>query len=315
MKARRRSFLWGLVWLLVIYLTMARDGKALASPATFITALPVSQDQLVVRFTAIPGFSTGDPTPLGRSLSSVHFPTTFLYGATGNLALALQPEQQFGLMGENTLRGRQTRSAGGFGDTLLFARYTLVDWDWPRNTFRIAPLVGAYLPTGYYDQSDHLGRLPQNLQSGSGSADPFMGMTAAWYNPLYGFAWDATWRHNPAASSGFRLGDKARTDGQFEWRLWPWTLPTDYVPNYVWGEIETNLVWNGKDRTGGAVDDASGGFTWLLWLGLEYQNIYWEFGGEVGVPLVQSLNGTGRLTQTVAFVFFFEYYLAMPSWR
>jgi hypothetical protein len=294
---------------------LMREGVSWSVPATFITALPVSQDQVVVRFTSFPELSMDDPTTLNRELGKVEFPTTLLYGATSTLALALEPEQEFSFVSENTAAGRLSRSASGFADTLFFARYTLVDIDWPRNTLRLAPLAGAYLPTGYYNKSDFLGRLPSYMQSGSGSVDPFFGLTAAWYNPLYGFSWDATYRYNPPASSGFRLGDEARTDGSLEWRVWPWTLPATYVPNELWGELETNLIWDSRSQVGQASDLSTGGLTWVWWIGLQYPTIYWELGAEVGVPVVQNLYGHGRLGKTILFVIFYEYYVATPSWR
>jgi hypothetical protein len=288
--------------------------SAHGSPATFITALPISHDQLLLRFTSQQFFDFHDASSLDRDLSLVQFPTTFFYGATATLALALEPEQQFAFMQQNTAQGRLTRSASGFGDTLFFARYTLVDIDWPLNTVRVAPLLGAFFPTGYYDKSDHLGLLPQEMQSGSGSAAPYLGVTAAWDNPVREVSWDATYRANPPASPGFHLGDEFRTDGQFQVRLWPWPLPTDHVPYFVWLDFETNLIWDARSRINGATDDATGGLTWLFWAGIQLQYIYWEGGALVGVPLVQELNGAGRLSETVAFLVFFEYYFAMPSW-
>ncbi len=303
-----------LILLLAFALMAGHALPALASPATFITALPISQDQLLVRFTSQPFFDFHDSSPLDRDLSLVQFPTTFFYGATSTLALALEPEQQFALMGQDTARGRVTRSASGFGDTLFFARYTLVDIDWPLNTIRVAPLAGAFLPTGYYDKSDHLGLLPEQMQSGSGSVDPYLGVTAAWDNPVHEISWDATWRANPPASPGYRLGDEVRTDGQFQIRLWPYPLPTDHVPYFVWLDFETNLIWDARSRINGVTDNSTGGFTWLFWGGIQLQYIYWEAGALVGVPLLQKLNGPDRLSNTVAFLVFFEYYLAMPSW-
>jgi hypothetical protein len=117
--------------LLVFAFSMLRARAAQGSPATFITALPISQDQLLVRFTSQSFFDFHDASPLDRDLSLAQFPTTFFYGATATLALALEPEQQFALMGQDTAQGRVTRSASGFGDT-LFSRATL----WSTSTGR-----------------------------------------------------------------------------------------------------------------------------------------------------------------------------------
>ena len=290
--------------------------KLRAAPATFITALPVSQDQLLARFSFNPTLSSNPSAPSGGTqVNNYQFPETFLYGLTDKIALALDTRQGFSSMQEGLPQGSQSLSASGFGDTLVFARYTLLDLDYPGSTFRIAPLLGAYLPTGYYRQSNSAGPLPLALQNGSGSVDSFLGLTAAFYNRNYGFSWDATWRHNLPASGGFDLGDEYRTDGEFEWRLLPRSLPSSYLPNELWGVVETNCIWNNRSVVSGSLDSASGGFTWLFWSGVDYATLHWELGAEVGVPVIQNLNGPGAIDQIVSFRLFYEYYLAMPSWR
>ncbi len=309
-KKRQACFLLSVVLLLgpLIHLH--------AAPATFITALPVSQDQLLARFSFNPTLSSNPSAPSGGTqLNNYQFPETFLYGLTDKIALALDARQGFSSMQEGLPQGSQNLSASGFGDTLVFARYTLFDIDRPGSTFRIAPLLGAYLPTGYYDKSNASGLLPQALQNGSGSVDPFMGLTAAFYNRNYGWSWDATWRHNLPSPGGFDLGDEARTDGEFEFRIFPHSLPSSFLPNELWGVFETNLISNNRSEIAGNLDSASGGFSWLFWSGFDYATLHWELGAEVGVPVVQNLNGPGQVKQIVSFRLFYEYYLAMPSWR
>ena len=291
---------------LALAILLFRPRLALASPATFITALPVSKDQIVARLSAL-GSSYRDASAGSDNINVARFPVTFLYGATSRWALALQPGAQIGQM----TQGGSASGSSGASDTLLFLRYTLLDKDWPRNTFRIAPVAGAYLPTGFNDASGPSGRLPSPLQSGSGSADSLLGLTAAWYNPRYGTSWDATWRHNPPASASFDLGDTARADGQFELRLWPRTLPKDHVPDFIWADFETNLVWNGLT---GVPDAANGGFAWLGWAGLEYQSVFWEAGALAGWPLAQNIPN-GASSRGMSVLVFAEYYLSMPSWN
>lgn len=301
---------------LVVFLLLAWSAaKAWASPATFITALPVAQDQVIVRFNAEPALSTGDDTPLNRNFLNLQFPTDFAYGATGKLAIFMTVDQGLGLERQNTPQGRVTRSSSGFGDTLLFARYTLIDVDKPASTFRITPVFGAYLPSGFYDKSDHLGRLPGELQNGSGSLDPYFGLAESFYTMRYGISWDATYRYNPSASPGFALGDEARTDFQFEHLLYPWDIRSELPAHELWGTVETNLIWDQRNRVDGAIDNQSGGVSWLIDAGLEWAALDWEVGAVAEVPVVQRLFGTGRLTEDVGMVAFFEYYITMPSWR
>lgn len=300
---------------LIVATLILNGAKGLASPVTFITALPVSQDQVIVRFNASPSLSTGDSTALNRNLVNLQFPTDFLYGVTGKLAFALTVNQGVTFEREDTSQGRVTRSASGFGDTLLFARYTLIDVDHPNSTFRIAPVLGAYLPSGYYNKSDHLGRLPGELQSGSGSVAPFAGVAESYYTKYHGISWDATYRYNPPASPGFALGDEARTDIQYEHLLDPWIIRSEFPAHEIWGDLESNLIWDQMSRVGGHEDHSSGGVSWLIDAGVEWATLNWEVGAVAEVPVIQYLYGSGRLTEDVGMIAFFEYYLTMPSWR
>jgi hypothetical protein len=302
------AFIFVLAWL-------GLATRALASPATFITALPVAQDQVIVRFNAEPTLSTGDDTRLNRNFLDLQFPTDFAYGATGKLAIFLTVDQGVGLDRQNSAEGRVTRSSSGFGDTLLFARYTLIDIDKPASTFRITPVLGAYLPSGYSDKSDHLGRLPGELQNGSGSVDPYVGLAESFYTMHYGISWDATYRYNPSASPGFTLGNEGRTDFQFEHLLYPWSIRSELPAHELWGTVETNLIWNQRNRVAATTDNQSGGVSWLVDAGLEWAALDWEVGAVAEVPVVQRLYGTGRLTEDIGMVAFFEYYITMPSWR
>ncbi len=287
---------------------------ASASPVTFITALPVSQDQLITRFNVNPMLSTGDSSALNRNLLNLQFPTTFLYGVTGKLALFLTVNQGVAFEREDTAEGRVTRSSSGFGDTLLFGRYTLIDVDTALTTFRIAPVLGAYLPTGFYNKSDHLGTLPGGLQSGSGSVDPFVGLTESYYTKYHGISWDATYRYTPPASHGFALGDEARTDIQYEHLLDPWTIRSELPAREIWFTIESNLIWDQRSRVAGHTDNSSGCLSWLVDAGPEWATLDWEVGAVAEVPLIQHLYGR-QVTEDVGVIAFFEYYFAMPSWR
>lgn len=306
---------WSGLSLFLFVVVILDSTGAWASPVTFITALPVSQDQLITRFNLNPILSSGDPSALNRNFVNLQFPTTFLYGVTGKLAVFLTVNQGVGVEREDTAEGRVTRSSSGFGDTLLFGRYTLIDVDHPASTFRIAPVLGAYLPSGCYNKSDHLGRLPGELQSGSGSVDPFVGLTESYYTKYHGISWDATYRHNPSASHGFALGDEARTDIQYEHLLDPWVIRSELPAHEIWFTIESNLIWDQKSRVASQTDNSSGGLSWLVDAGPEWATLNWEVGAVAEVPIIQHLYGQHRLSEDVGVIAFFEYYLAMPSWH
>jgi hypothetical protein len=260
-----------------------------AAPITFNTALPVASQEGILRGQYVLVRATGDPTPLGRSITVQATPVALAYGVTPRLAL-------FGIVPYidkslelNTPAGRIERSASGIGDLLFLGRYTAYALDRLGSTIRLAPFVGLKLPTGKDDVSDGLGRLPRPLQPGSGSWDGFGGVVFTWQTLGWEFDADAGYRKN-TASDGFRFGDQAFTDASFQYRVWPRLLEAG-VPAYVFAVAESNLIISGRDRVGGVPDLDSGGTRWNVGLGLQYVTERFVIEGIYQVPAVQRLNG------------------------
>jgi hypothetical protein len=139
--------------------------QLLASPATFVTALPVARDQWLIRFNAQPSFGSSDSR-------SVQFPITNAFGITSRWAFFLNLNQGFASLTEGATKTRLDSS--GSGDTLGFVRYTLFRIDKPLSTLRIAPLAGISIPTGDNSLKGPQGLLPGSLQTGSGTLDPHL---------------------------------------------------------------------------------------------------------------------------------------------
>jgi hypothetical protein len=285
----------------------------LSAPITFVTALPVAQDQLVWRNYFDPSYKGDDPTAANRDLWNLLYNPVFAWGPTADLAIFGSLTPQYSLLNENLAQGRVTRTAGGLGDSLLFARYTAYAKDFLGATLRIDPLAGLYFPTGWYNKSDIYGRLPQDMQGGSGSVDPYFGLTTMWKTQADEFDWDVTYRYNPAASSGYRLGNSFHTDFAYYRRVVPWILPDIGLDNQVWVGLETNLIRDGTNRVSGTIDPNTGGFVWYLDPGIFYGTPFWTAGMAVQVPVIQDLNGVGRLSGSFRFFLYFEYYFMMPS--
>jgi len=300
----------------IIGVLLAVGGTAISAPITFITALPVAQDQLVVRSYQEGKFGSTD----SENSYYLLFPQTFAYGPTGSLALFATVGLVDNYLVQPEATHRVTRNSSGFGDSLFFARYTLIHIDWPPDpvepnggaTLRFTPLAGAYLPTGRYNIADAYGRLPLSMQTGSGSVDPYWGAAAGYQTADYELDWDATYRYNTAASSGFRLGNEARTDLSFQYRVWPWRLPAG-VSDYLLLVMETNLIWDGISRIAGAPNLNTGGFTWFIDFGTYYATPQGTFGGVVQIPVVQSLNGVGQIPVHLRVQLYFERYFGLPS--
>jgi hypothetical protein len=260
-----------------------------AGPITFLTALPVSKGDAILRGQAEVVRATDDPSPMDRELTVLAAPTALAYGATRRLALfAVVPFVDKSL-DVDTPAGRVERGKSGLGDSLFFGRYTLLQVDRPGETIRLAPFGGLKVPTGDHRERDRLGRLPRPLQLGTGSWDPLFGTAFTWQTLAWEFDADAAYLVRTTADR-FRFGDVAQADASFQYRLWPRRLGPG-VPAFLYGVLETNLVWQGKDRMGDVVDQDSGGVTWFLDPGIQFVTRRWILEAAVQLPAVQELNG------------------------
>ncbi|HLK80823.1 MAG TPA: hypothetical protein VKT99_04905 [Xanthobacteraceae bacterium] len=299
-----------LLWALALLLLA---NKLEAAPLTFVTALPISQDLFTIRQYAQPGHSTGGPAGLNGNLWNLNFPTVLIWGPIPRVAIFGSIDPEYSLINETLSGKRQTRTASGFGDSLLFARYTLYHRDSLDETFQIDPLVGLFLPTGYYNKSDHLGRLPLPMQNGSGSVDTYLGYAAIHKTLTWEIDWDSTYQYDPPASSGFQHGSSAHADIAIFRRLTPWVMPDQGVPRELWGGLETNFIWQDRSQIGGRTDGSTGGIVWYLDPSFYYASRFWSTGAAIQIPVVQHLFGHGQLSSRYNLFIYFEYYLIAPS--
>jgi Putative MetA-pathway of phenol degradation len=263
---------------------------ATAAPITFNTALPVAKEELIVRVQSKILRSTDDPSSADRELTVWFAPVVAAYGLTGKLALfgilpTLDKEMEL-----STPSGRVSRGDTGIGDFTAMARYTVWKKDLPGRTTRLAPFIALEMPSGDDNEADSLGRLPQTLQLGSGSWDPSIGLVMTRQD--LGGQVDASlsYKFNTEANN-FEFGDTGRFDLSYQHRVWPRKL-SGGVPGFLYGVLESNLVWLDKNEVNGVDDDNSGGVTWHLAPGIQYvtKRTVAEFA--VQVPIVQDLNGT-----------------------
>lgn len=260
-----------------------------AAPITFNTALPVAKGEGILRVQSKYLRATGDPSPMDRELEVWSFPIVGVYGLTEKLAL-------FGIapflvkdLDVTTPAGRRTRDVEGLGDMTFLARYTAWHRDRPGQTTRIAPFIGMEVPTGKDDEKDALGRLPQSLQLGSGSWDPFAGMVMTWQTLDWQFDASASYKFNTQAND-FRFGDVARLDLSYQYRLWPRELGSG-VPAFFYAVLESNLVWQDKNEVSGVDDRNSGGTILYLAPGIQYVTKRFVVEAAVQLPVVQDLSG------------------------
>ncbi len=270
---------------------MGWTGIARAAPETFNTALPVAKREFVVREQFLYGKSSEDPSPAGRVVEVLGAISVVGYGVTGDLAVfGVLPYLHKELEATMPGGGRATRNDNGIGDARLFGRYTIFKNNFPGGSFRVAPFAGIELPTGDDDESDGLGTLPATLQLGSGSWDSFAGVVATYQTLDYQIDAQVSYKVNTEANN-FEFGDETRFDASLQYRLWPRDLSVG-VPGFLYGILETNVTYRGKNVFGGVDDPNSGGTTLFVAPGLQYVTKRWILEAIVQLPAFQDLNGT-----------------------
>lgn len=295
--------------LLLLAVTLAVGPEATAGPITFLTALPVAQDQGVLRVQYLRVRATDDPTPLGRELTVDALPVVVAMGLNARLAAFVAVPYLDKSIELTTPGGRVSRGASGIGDTLLLARYTAFAHDEPGATLRIAPFLGVKAPTGSHNESDRFGRLPQPLQAGSGSWDGIAGVAFTRQTLAWELDADAAYRVNGEADR-FRFGNEALADVSFQYRVWPRQLAED-IPSFIYAVVESNLDWRERDELNGVPDPGSGGSTLDLVLGLQYVREKYILEAAVRRPVVQNLRA-GALQRDYELTFGFRLNFSLP---
>ena len=263
---------------------------AFGAPQTFNTALPVAEGEFVARQQVFYKSKSDDPTAASRDVRVLGSISVLGYGVTGDFSL-------FGVLPVvdkrlkvNTPGGRIKRSTSGLGDARLFARYTVFKDNAPGRTFRIAPFAGLKLPTGKSRSKDAFGLLPFSLQAGSGSFDPFGGVVATFQTLDFQFDAQASFKLNTRANN-YRFGNEARLDASLQYRLWPQELE-DTTSGFLYGVLEGNLVYRGRDELGGVKQANTGGTQFFISPGLQYVTQRWIAEAVVQIPVLQNLHGT-----------------------
>lgn len=264
---------------------------AFPAPISFNTALPVHEGGLLLRGQGVWMRMHDDPSPAGREADIIAAPTVLVFGATSKLAfMGVFPYLNKAL----NFPHQAPRRASGLGDIATLGRYEVFERSRRGYTARGAVSAGVEWPTGADDEADALGSLPKPVQLGSGSFDPFFGTvwTAQWLNLQLDA--DLFYQRNTEAND-FRFGDALAQNTSLQYRLWPRTLGAG-VPSYLYGVLELNNVYQGKNEAGGASDPDSGGYQLFLTPGLQWVAKRAVIEVAAQLPVVQELNGSALRT-------------------
>lgn len=297
MKYLNKSLASGLS--IVFFMVVAQS--VLAAPITFNTALPVAKGEFINREQVVLMRSGDDPGSLDRDMQVNSLVSVLGYGISGKLAAFVAFPYADKELSISMNGSRVARSNKDFGDLTAFGRYTFWQQDAPGQTFRIAGFGGVKAPTGSDEASDSLGRLSIPLQTSTGAWDGFGGIVTTYQTLEYQLDGQLAYRVNAIANSSansFEAGNEARLDASLQYRLWPHTLSTD-LPGFLYGVLETNLIYWDYNEVQGQDDPNSGGTTLFLTPGLQYVTKRVILEAAVQLPASQDLNGTALETDYI----------------
>ena len=213
------------------------------SQIRFNRAMPISQTQWIFRLDEQIGRSADTNGTISRDLMS--YRTSFLgvYGVTDRLALFLELPivvNDFKLSPAGV-----ERTSAGLGDMSLMARYTVFSWNRMFKTIRISPFVSLEMPTGQDDDYDQYGRIPQNLQPGSGGWDPSVGLAFLYEDLRFQVPISLSYKYNQEAN-GFQFGQQVEADITAKFRIYPFYL-TNGMPSFLFLGVKSHTVWRDQD--------------------------------------------------------------------
>lgn len=271
--------------LFLLALTGIASHPLQAAPITFNTALPVAEEEFVVRL----------QFKAGKTRQENQFPSrqVKVKAAVGVLGYGLSPDfTLFAVLpyvSKKLKTSGSNRESAGLSDLSIFARYTVYKNNMPGKTFRVAPFAGVNLATGKDTEKDRTGQIPPGLQPGSGSTDFFGGVVIT-YQTL---AWQLdTQLRLDTFNEGNELerGNKISIAASMQYRIWPRDLGSD-IPGFLYLVLESELSHQQKDKVAGTYNDDSGGNRWTISPGIQYVTWRWVAELSVQLPLKENLNG------------------------
>jgi len=252
--------------------------------------LTPAKDQWIVRSQLRYTKKSDDPTAQDRELEIFMMSQTVVYGLTEKASVILTIPFLSKELDATTDGIRTSRGDAGVGDLLLLGKYRVYTRDYPAATSRFSVVAGTDLPTGQSGDADARGKLPRDLQLGSGSADPLVGGAYTWQD-LNG-EWDVslTYQFNTTANT-FEFGDVLTYTVAYQRRVWPIKLPERRLYAQWNVVLEANGQWEQKAKSHGGRVDNTGGHLLFLSPGLQVATKHFVAETSIQLPVLQNLTG------------------------
>lgn len=182
--------------------------------------------------------------------------------------------------GDSTSRIEPLGDSSGAGDATLFVLRRIAYR--PESNTNLALLFGIKTPTGRTSERTPNGeRFETELQPGSGSWDPFVGLAFSQW--LGGLTFDTSGRYTVGTdgSQNTNLGDVFAYNAGLAYRL----------PSSVNLVLELNGEWRDRLDVGNRTDRNSGGHYLYLSPGISFDTQRWSLSASLGVPVIDDPNG------------------------
>ena len=179
----------------------------------------------------------------------------------------------------------------GIGDVRLFGQYRFMKNQSDRTS--AAVLFGVKVPTGQTNEESPEEKLEAELQPGSGSWDPFIGLAFSKRWEKLSFDSNATYQLTNEGTQDTDLGDFVGLNAAVSYRV-----TTEHQHNYAdhidfnWDLVlELNSEWREKEDNDGETNQDSGGLLSFLSPGVRVSTNGFSATLSIGIPIIEDLNG------------------------
>lgn len=286
MKVSKRSFLI----IIVVLFSLPHDLYAVSINS--IVGLTPAKEQLLIRTQIKFTKKSDDPTDKDRDREDLNIPVTVVYGVSEKMALFVTVPYVIKELKSTESGSRRERGDSGLGDITLLGKYRIYTRDYPGKTSRLSILCGIKVPTGEDDEEDSFGRLPQGLQLGSGSFDPFAGVAYTWQTIDHEIDGDLSYKFNTEGANDFKFGDLLKYNIAYQKRVWPFELPEEGLYSQLNLVLELNGQYQERNKLSGVKVPDSGGHIIFLSPGIQYVTERFIAESSVQLPVIQDLNGS-----------------------